>query len=93
MKKFFTIFLTISMMFLMVACGGEATPTNSGNPPATFPSEESTENSSDEEKQSSNDTSNGTSELGEIDEIDEIVLKEVEDTIAVLTAEYEKVNF
>ena len=77
MKKLFALLLSFALVLSLAACGGETTPTNSDNPPATSQNEENTENDKSE---------NATS----LDGLAEIVATDVEDTIFTLTAEYDK---
>lgn len=80
MKKAFALLLSFSLMLSLAACGGETTPINSDNSPATSQSEESKNNTTD----------NAEGATG-LDELNETVSKDVENTIDALKAVYEKV--
>ena len=84
MKKAFALLLSFSLMLSLAACGGETTPINSDNSSATSQSEEIKE----EIKNNTTDNAEGATGL---DELNETVSKDVENTIDALKEVYEKV--
>ena len=83
MKKTISILLSLTMLLSLVACGGNTTPSDADNTPASSQQEDNKDNA-EESKNNASDNQNVSDEIGEV------ALKDVEDTIAALVAEYEK---
>ena len=80
MKKIISILLSLTMLLSLVACGGNTTPSDADNTPASSQQEDNKDNA-EESKNNASDNQNVSDEIGEV------ALKDVEDTIAALVAE------
>lgn len=75
MKRALAMFLVAMMTLLLAACGGKPAPSNSDAPPVV--------------SQNTERNNSSTDKTGSQTPLDETILKDVEATIAALTAEYE----